>query len=1167
MRQNAKRSLAVFLAILQALLLLPLSALAAPEAAPVRNETIVGTVQFGTFSFAPGGTAPDGKTAWEGGDYTKPFVYTDDYFAAPSYESAPASKVQTWRELPDIALVSATADLALAAFGSNEETDNYPRYSKCAEAYLRDCGFDHIAVNEDFEHENAFNALPTKDSVGVAIGMKEITVWDAAQNRNRTCTLIAVGVRGGGYGAEWASNVTLGESGRHKGFADSEEKILSTLRDYLHANGVDASSDVKYWIGGFSRGGAIANLAAGDISSAPETYFAEKRDVYCYTFECPAAAVISEDPDGTVFPNIHNVLNRMDPVPRVSLPEFGNGRLGVDYTIPDHATTDRIDEYYARMYAILKVLAPGYGADPDPVIAGADPAVYPYNTKIPIYDFSLSALISNPSDLGLEVYHDWQGTPIGDKAEDGYALYVDEYLDKFVAAFGASKAWDYNPRFPNVEIRNTDPMTHRAKFAANGYQEAIRTIVGTALAAPGAALKDMFGNISGALPSILLPAARMVINLVANYDLYPREGAAADIAVDVETVLFNVLRSSGMFEGKEDALREAAKTLAPPVTRLFLYDRINYGSQYLGTLMKYAGSMLTTHNSELVAAWNLSLDDNYTGSYRELTVPVNTEITLYEFRPGLDDALSMDGRGAMIAQVKRGEFVSRLDERVSVSTQGDTQTVRYPAFLDVRAEVRMADGGSTADLAFQMQELRPDETGMSMITELERDAESGNIVSRTMKQTLEACDTAEAARVNALSDSTAYPLSGDSALLITTGRSTNALDGAVTGKYDVAVRSGDETADMLVVKEYSAEPKLNGSNTSFAAAADLSKASAREKTVSADGRSQISVPGSSIYFDDDFADKTMQGTPGDSVYSVQNQTTVDGREADGRTTAKKLCFRFAGSRIDLYCTGRQDGGYLLASVRDESGARVTQEGKAAIQIGKCRSDATRYNSPTISFDGLKPDQTYVLELTAVQGANYTLDAVRVYNPGGDSARFFSVRSLLQSGKAATFRTGSARSAEDSSGTAVRLGPGESLAFRAPAGYAVALGLSAPENQGAGKLTVTGGEAASLDVATVTDTYYPVAADKDGVVIVYNSGAVPVSVSNVRLTPEGSAAPADAGALRAEDLTAAVRAFLSKPVTKNDAPAAGEPLEALMRGLLSQYAKALLRNVQILLNKT
>lgn len=1160
MRQNAKRSLAVFLATLQALLLLPLSALAAPETAPVRNETIVGTMQFGTFNFASGGTAPDGETAWEGGDYAKSFVYSDDYFAAPAYEAAPAAKSSTWRELPDPALVSASADLALAAFGSNEETDNYPRYSKNAEAYLRACGFDRIAVNEDFEHENAFNALPTKDSVGVAIGTKEITVWDAAQKQNRTCTLIAVGVRGGGYGAEWASNVTLGESGRHAGFESSAQKILSTLRDYLSANGIRKTDDVKYWIAGFSRGGAIANLAAGDISSAPETYFAEKQDVYCYTFECPAAAVIDEDPDGTVYPNIHNVLNRMDPVPRVSLPEFGNGRLGVDYTVPDHSTTDRMDEYYARMFAMLQVLAPGYGADSDPVVDGADPAVYPYNTKIPIYDFSLSALISNPSETGLEVYHDWQGEPIGDKAEDGYALYVDEYLDKFVAAFGASKAWDYNARFPFVEIRNTDPMTHRAKFAANGYQEAIRTVVGTALAAPGAALKDMFGNISGALPSILLPAARMILNLVANYDLYPRESAAADIATDVETVLYNVLLSSGMFAGEEDALRAAAQTLAPPVTRLFLYDRVNYGSQYLGTLIKYAGSMLTTHNSELVAAWNLSQDENYTGDYRELTVPLGTEVTLYEFRPGLDDALSMDGRGVMIAQAERGAFVSRLDQRVTVTAQDETQTVRYPAFLDIRAEVRMADGGSTADLPFHVQDLRPDETGMSMTAQIARDDATGNIVSKDLKQTLEAYDTPEAAKLNALSDDTAYPLAGDCALLITTGRSTNAIEGAVTGKYAVAVRVGDQIADRLTVREYSSEPALNGTNTAISSAADLTAA------VKADSDALV-IPGSSVYYDDDLAPGAT-AAPADSACSVENQTTVDSRNADGRTASKTLCFRFTGSRIDLYCTGRRDGGYLIASVRDENGNHIRTGGKAAVQIGKCRSDETRYNSPTLSFDGLTPGETYVLQLTAVQGANYTLDAVRVYNPEGDSARFFSARALLQSRQAAAYRTGGAQSAADSSGTAVRIGAGEALAFRVQPGYDVALGLSAPENHGAGSLTVTGETAAALSVPTVTDAFYDVSPNQDGIVIVYNSGTVPVSVSSVRLTPESGAAPADSCAISAPgNLTAAVRAFVGRSVTQNAAPADGEPLEALLRGLLSQYAKSLLRNVQILLNKT
>ena len=115
-----KKTLACLLAVLQLVLLAPVTAQAARTETPVLNETIVGAMQYGTFSFASGVTAPDGKTQWEGADYVKPFFYSDDYFAAPSFASSPAAKALTWRELPDAALATASMDFSLAAFGSNE---------------------------------------------------------------------------------------------------------------------------------------------------------------------------------------------------------------------------------------------------------------------------------------------------------------------------------------------------------------------------------------------------------------------------------------------------------------------------------------------------------------------------------------------------------------------------------------------------------------------------------------------------------------------------------------------------------------------------------------------------------------------------------------------------------------------------------------------------------------------------------------------------------------------------------------------------------------------------------------------------------------------------------------------------------------------------------------
>ena len=310
-----KKTLACLLAVLQLVLLAPVTAQAARTETPVLNETIVGAMQYGTFSFASGVTAPDGKTQWEGADYVKPFFYSDDYFTAPSFASSPAAKALTWRELPDAALATASMDFSLAAFGSNEHVlaNNFSDYSKCAEAYLRQCGFTDIAVNDDPDPaaEDSFNRFPSKDSVGVVLGKKTITVWNGS--KNETCTLIAVGVRGGGYAGEWASNLTIGQSGRHLGFERSAQKVLGTLRSYLRSQGVTAKEHVKYWVTGYSRGGAVANLAAGDIAAAPETYFASKQDVYGYTFECPSAAVISEDPNGTVFPCIADSVSKPPP--------------------------------------------------------------------------------------------------------------------------------------------------------------------------------------------------------------------------------------------------------------------------------------------------------------------------------------------------------------------------------------------------------------------------------------------------------------------------------------------------------------------------------------------------------------------------------------------------------------------------------------------------------------------------------------------------------------------------------------------------------------------------------------------------------------------------------------------------------------------------------------
>ncbi len=790
----AKRMLACLLAVLQLALLVPMTAQAADTAqTPVLNETIVGAVQYPTFSFASGVTAPDGETQWEGGDYVKPFFFSDDYFAAPSYERAPAARALTWRELPDVSLAAASADFATAAFGSNEHilAGDFSDYSKCAEDYLAQCGFTELAVNavEDPAAEDMFNRFPSKDSIGVVLGKKQITVWNGSENE--TSTLIAVGVRGGGYAGEWASNLTIGQSGRHLGFDRSAQKVLNTLREYLRAQGVTADDHVKYWIVGYSRGGAVANLAAGDISAAPETYFAAKKDIYAYTFECPSAAVDTEDPDGTVFPNIHNLLNRMDAVPRVSPAAFGNARLGVDYYLPDHTNTDRIAEYYTRMFRVLELVAPGYGNEIDPVVKNADPATYPYDRPVEIYNFSLQALVSDFNSKGLQPYRQWRGEPIGNPDGEGWSLYLDEFLDKFVDAFVSSRAWDYDPAAPTAPIKGTDPMTHRRNYGdpARGIEEGLRTLSAAALSRPGSSMGDMFSGIGSALPNVLLPAAQLLLKLKANYDLVPTEAGAQSMAENVATVLKTILLQSDNFKAREAEVNAAVDALAPVLTRLFLYDRMNSGSQYLGTLLKYAGDqIIVSHISELGVAWADSLDEDYTGGYRALTVPKEADVKLVQFREGLDDALSADGDGVLIAEARNGAMVQRLDQRVTVSVDGNQQAVCFPAFLDLRAEITLPDGAEK--LPLHLEGLQPTDGRTSWRADFDRDAASGNILPDTVQYHPSLTPTSEPGMEQI--NSAEIALKGGDTLLLCCSKTTSDYERAVQGSFAYTVRRGEE---------------------------------------------------------------------------------------------------------------------------------------------------------------------------------------------------------------------------------------------------------------------------------------------------------------------------------------------------------------------------------------
>ena len=98
------------------------------------------------------------------------------------------------------------------------------------------------------------NEKPTLDTVGTAIANKK----DGNNN------IVAIAIRGEKYDSEWGNNFIVGESGDAKGFSDSSVKVINRIKKYISDNDLD---NVKLWIVGYSRAGAIADLTGVYINN------------------------------------------------------------------------------------------------------------------------------------------------------------------------------------------------------------------------------------------------------------------------------------------------------------------------------------------------------------------------------------------------------------------------------------------------------------------------------------------------------------------------------------------------------------------------------------------------------------------------------------------------------------------------------------------------------------------------------------------------------------------------------------------------------------------------------------------------------------------------------------------------------------------------------------
>lgn len=247
-------------------------------------------------------------------------------------------------------LAKATLALELSSWtarGADDKSAN-DRMSNISSLYDQ-LGFKNVAP---YNYDDSLN--DNSDKVAYSFATKEL--YDGS-------TIVAAVVRGGGYGAEWRSNLHVGSGSKHAGFSIPAQEVYNNLDIYLSANNLDREN-TKIWITGYSRGAAVANIVAGRIN---ETGLIKSNNLYAYTFATPNGVKVAETgADSSVHDNIYNIVLPYDFVPKVAMENWGYGRYGQTLMVKNSDTTPAgytMDEHMPHERYFLNYTSKRYSVD------------------------------------------------------------------------------------------------------------------------------------------------------------------------------------------------------------------------------------------------------------------------------------------------------------------------------------------------------------------------------------------------------------------------------------------------------------------------------------------------------------------------------------------------------------------------------------------------------------------------------------------------------------------------------------------------------------------------------------------------------------------------------------------------------------------------------------
>lgn len=263
----------------------------------------------------------EGKYNKDNHDYD--FKYSDGFF-----ETAP-KQYDTHMATASMAMAHASVTVI--------NGDDYSHGADRITSVLEQEGFGDIFTTESYTEK------PGTDTVACAIAKKTVQTADGEKQ------VVSVTVRSANYEQEWASNVTLGydslePDAEAKGFAMSADKVMEHIKDYLKAQGLDKDENVVFWLQGYSRGAAVANLTAKRII---DEY--DNAPVYAYCLGCPQGGTDAAEIEGKDYTSIHNVINIDDITTYVAPSSWGFKRYGVDHYLNDE-NFDSNDTHHSMLF-------------------------------------------------------------------------------------------------------------------------------------------------------------------------------------------------------------------------------------------------------------------------------------------------------------------------------------------------------------------------------------------------------------------------------------------------------------------------------------------------------------------------------------------------------------------------------------------------------------------------------------------------------------------------------------------------------------------------------------------------------------------------------------------------------------------------------------------------